>query len=72
MIVDEPYTINEKWGTETYQISVDSPGYNQPINYYHASCKVTDYKKINNFRVMANIVRLKGIREDGAEWVKIS
>lgn len=72
MIVDEPYTINEKFGPEIYQITVDSPGYNEPINWYFASCKVTDYKKIANLRVLANIVRIKGLREEGAEWVKIS
>lgn len=72
MIVDEPYTINEKFGAERYEISVDSPGYNEPINWYHDSCKVTDFKAIANLRLMANVVRLKGLRDDQAEWVKIS
>lgn len=72
MIVDEPYTINEKWGTKTYQISVDSPDFNQPIHHWGGECKVTNAKKIANLRVMANIVRLKGLAEKGAEWVKIS
>lgn len=72
MIVDEPYTINEKFGYEEYQISVDSPGFNQPINHYYASCKVDKDRRIANLRVMANIVRSRGLKENEAEWVKIS
>lgn len=71
IIVDEPYTVNEIYGTKYYRVTVDSPDFNQPIHWYEDSCKVTNTKKIAKLRQKA-IDYARAHREaDSREWKKV-
>lgn len=66
MIVDKPYTINVTYGPERFDITVDSPDYNQPINWFCASCKVTNQKKIDKLINQARAIQRRGLLERNA------
>jgi len=71
MIIDEPYTINEKYGEKRYYISIDSPDYNQPVHIWDADCRVTNTKKIARLQTQARAIQAKG-RSDTPEWKRLS
>jgi len=71
MIVDEPYTVNEKYGVKYYEVSVDSPDINQPIHWWSDRCKVTDIKKIAKLRQQAISYALAHREADRREWKKV-
>lgn len=72
MIVDEPYTVNEKYGIDYYTVSVDSPGYNEPINWLLERCKVTNSKKIAKLRQKAIDFARARREADSREWKKVT
>ena len=72
IIVDEPYTVNERYGVKYYSVTVDSPDWNQPIHWYSEQCKVTNTKKIAKIRQRA-IDYARAHREaDSREWKKVA
>lgn len=72
MIIDEPYTVNEKYGSKYYEICVASPDWNQPIIWYSERCKVTNEKKITKLRNEAISYARKHREKDKEEWKKVA
>ena len=72
MIVDEEYKVQEKFGTRDYQISVDSPGFNQPINHYWATCNVKKVRKIEKLRAKARNIRDNGLKEKKKDFRQVN
>jgi len=68
MIVEHKYKLREKYGIDTYEITLDSPGYNEPINHFYANCKVKNTKKIVKLQTQAKQIRARLLAEDSTEW----
>lgn len=71
MIVEHKYKLQEKYGIDTYEITLDSPGYNQPINHFYNNCKVKDTKKIVKLQTQAKQIRARLLAEDSTEWSEL-
>lgn len=69
--VEKDYKLQERYGTKLYEITLDSPAYNQPINHFYANCKVTDFKKIARLQAKGKQIRQRLIDEDGIGWQEI-
>lgn len=68
MKVEHEYKLQEKFGIDTYEITLDSPGYNEPINHFYAKCRVSDTKKIVKLQTYAKQKRARLLAEDNTEW----
>jgi len=69
--VEHKYKLQEKYGIDKYEITLDSPGYNEPINWYYANCKVSDLKKIVKLQTKAKQVKARLKAQDSAEWIEL-
>lgn len=67
-MVEHKLKLQEKYGVDNYEITLDSPGFNQPINHYYANCKVSDTKKIVKLQVKAKQIKARLLAEDSADW----
>ncbi len=66
--VECKYQLQEKFGVDTYEITLDSPGFNQPINWFYANCKISNTKKIAKLQSKGKQIRDKYIAQDNCEW----
>ena len=71
IIVDEPYTINEKYGVKYYYITVDSPDYNSPIHHWSGQCRLFRKKKIERLRKEAIEYGRNHLKADKIEYTKV-
>lgn len=69
--VAKPYTINEKYGVKQYRITIDSPGYNQPIHHWDAECRVTSTRKIEKLRKKAIEYKKSRLESENREWREV-
>ena len=72
IIVDEPYTVNERYGVKYYKVTVDSPDFNGYIHWYSEKCKVTNIKKIAKLRQHAIDYARAHKEADSREWRKVN
>lgn len=66
--VEHEYKLQEKFGIDKYEITLDSPGFNEPVNWFYASCKVSDTKKIVKLQTKGKQMKARLIAGDSAEW----
>lgn len=71
IIVDENYTVNEKYGKKYYSITVDSPGFNQPIHHWSAQCRIFRKRKIEKLRQQAVDYAKDRLEAEQIEYKKV-
>lgn len=69
--VEHKYKLQEKYGIDKYEITLDSPGWNEPVNWFYANCKVSDTKKIVKLQTIAKQKKARLLAQDSAEWSEL-